>query len=453
MANLSKTEIPLTPFQVFLREHFPSQRFLSKDLKVAGNYFSKGEVVKAVGVLTGKSINGEVPNIRPPAKGTIVAYSRPIEEWPLHKLSVAVQNRVNAKPRSEIFAKKVDPVTGKEKEVLKVPSGIEEIQAWMTAEGVNTYDLKCVQGFNLIFRHAYRRYAGVELKVTNKVTKAEARGKTLDAEDRTAYTEEGYLKHPPGLNPNFYCFQQMKLRPYTAETCPNVRLPLAYQGYQLDPKEPLKSGVQNRLGIAKGNPGYVPEHMRDQVRQGRRFRQWFSESNHRPKPAKWNPILGRMSKGRTSTPNPQRLSQARAKGAILVVLSLGEDWVVLDVRGLLRNVIWRKCGPANMSLEALLGLFSQDPVLDTIRGTATFLYNEGALPLRKRNIARGRQTKKTLLDLTTPQEGKANEVGLVSIDLGQTNIMAMGYYRIGQANGVLQSTLLESRLTPPRSGD
>jgi hypothetical protein len=411
-------------FSDWKKRIFSGFRFRKDYLKRAGKIFKKEGDVAAEAYLTGKH-ESSPPNFQPPAKCHIVSKSRPFEEWTIYQASVNIQSYIYGLTFDEI--KTTEPGTSKETH-----------QQWFNKTSVATNGFASVQGLNLIFGHAKNRFLGVITKVENRNEKKKKRkDKDQGVDLEVAFDETGHLLQPPGINHSIYCYQQVSPQAFTHEKFPQVILPKEYEGYKVDPVVPIPNGPENRLEIPKGMPGYVPEHQRGEISSNKhkRMRQPYAFGNVKPKP------------GRTSKFDHERYAQDKAKGALLAVLKIGEDWVVFDVRGLLRNVQWRNLLDQELTLNSLLELFTGDPVIDTKRELITFTYKLGVVNVcsLKKPIT-GKRSKELLERLTaSTEDGKAREIAAISIDLGQTNPIAAGIYRIGRNdNGALKETLIHS---------
>jgi len=418
-----KTESPLS---ALCKKHFPGKRFRTNYLKDAGKILKKHGEDAVVAFLSDKQ-EDEPANFCPPAKVHILAQSRPFEDWPINLASKAIQTYVYGLTADE--RKTCEPGTSKESH-----------DRWFKETGVDHHGFTSVQGLNLIFKHTLNRYDGVIKKVETRNEKRRssvvrinekkaAEGLPLIAAEaeETAFGEDGRLLQPPGVNHSIYCFQQVSPQPYSSKKHPQVVLPHAVQG--VDPDAPIPVGRPNRLDIPKGQPGYVPEWQRPHLSMKcKRVRMWYARANWRRKP------------GRRSVLNEARLKEASAKGALPIVLVIGDDWLVMDARGLLRSVFWRRVAKPGLSLSELLnvtptGLFSGDPVIDPKRGLVTFTSKLGVVAVHSRKPTRGKKSKDLLLKMTKPtDDGMPRHVGMVAIDLGQTNPVAAEYSRVVQSD-------------------
>jgi putative transposase-like DNA-binding protein len=425
---------PATPVALLLRKHFPGNRFRSDHLKMVGRVLKKNGENAAVEYLTGKQ-EDTPPNFNPPAKCNIVGQSRPFGEWAIHLASAEIQKYVYGLTVEE--RQRCEPGTSKESHTR-----------WLTETGVQTFGYTSVQGLNLIFKHTLNRYDGVIKKVERrnehrlaKQTRiAEARAAEglppleVDAPE-TAIGEDGRLLQPPGINHSIYCYAGVSPRAYVPGS---KDLPAKYAEYNRDPNAPIAS-APDRLAIPEGQPGHVPEWQRLNLspKKHKRMRAWWSRTNWKPKP------------GRKAVADEAHMREVAAKGAILVLISIGEDWLVADVRGLLRNVLWRRLAKPGISLNDLLGLFSGDPVIDPKRGVVTFTYKLGVVKVHSRKPTMGRKSKELLLRMTAPHDDHPIHVGMVAIDLGQTNPVAALYSRVGRdSKGDLHAETLNRSTLP-----
>jgi hypothetical protein len=424
---------PTSPLSVLIHKNFEGCRFQIDHLKIAGRKLAREGEAAAIEYLLDKKCEGLPPNFQPPAKGNVIAQSRPFTEWAPYRASVAIQKY--------IYSLSVD-----ERKVCDPGSSSDSHEKWFKQTGVQNYGYTHVQGLNLIFKHALARYDGVLKKVDNRNEKNRKKAERVNSfrreeglpeevfEEEKATDETGHLLQPPGVNHSIYCYQSVRPKPFNPRKPGGISLPEAYSGYSLKPQDELPIGSLDRLSIPPGQPGYVPEWQRSQLttQKHRRKRSWYSAQ-------KWKPRTGR-----TSTFDPDRLNCARAQGAILAVVRIHEDWVVFDVRGLLRNALWRELAGKGLTVRDLLDFFTGDPVVDTKRGVVTFTYKLGKVDVHSLRTVRGKRSKKVLEDLTL-----SSDVGLVTIDLGQTNVLAADYSKVTRSeNGELLAVPLSKSFLP-----
>ncbi len=417
-------------FSKVLKKHFPGERFRSSYMKRGGKILAAQGEEAVVAYLQGKS-EEEPPNFQPPAKCHVVTKSRDFAEWPIMKASEAIQRYIYALSTTERAA-------------CKPGKSSESHAAWFAATGVSNHGYSHVQGLNLIFDHTLGRYDGVLKKVQLRNEKARARLESINAsradeglpeikaeEEEVATNETGHLLQPPGINPSFYVYQTISPQAYRPRD--EIVLPPEYAGYVRDPNAPIPLGVvRNRCDIQKGCPGYIPEWQRE------------AGTAISPKTGKAVTVPGLSPKKNKRMRRYWRSEKEKAQDALLVTVRIGTDWVVIDVRGLLRNARWRTIAPKDISLNALLDLFTGDPVIDVRRNIVTFTYTLDACGTYARKwTLKGKQTKATLDKLTATQT-----VALVAIDLGQTNPISAGISRVTQENGALQCEPLD-RFTLP----
>ncbi len=425
MLGMTKTK---SAFALMREEVFPGLLFKSADLKMAGRKFAKEGREAAIEYLRGK--DEERPaNFKPPAKGDIIAQSRPFDQWPIVQVSQAIQKYIFGLTKAEFDATKTllygegnHPTT-------------ESRRRWFEATGVPDFGFTSAQGLNAIFSSALARYEGVIQKVENR---NEKRLKKL-SEKNQRLVEEGHaveayvpetafhtleslkalsekslvplddlmdkidrLAQPPGINPCLYGYQQVAPYIYDPENPRGVVLPDLYLGYCRKPDDPI-TACPNRLDIPKGQPGYIPEHQRGQLKKHGRVR-------------------------RFRYTNPQAKARAKAQTAILAVLRIDEDWVVMDLRGLLRNVYFREvAAPGELTARTLLDTFTGCPVLNLRSNVVTFCYDiESKGALHAEYVRKGWATRNKLLDLT--KDGQS--VALLSVDLGQRHPVAVMISRL-----------------------
>jgi hypothetical protein len=402
-----------TKLSIIMKEFFPGERFPKNVLmqigkKITNNKDGKETIdVKekedVVSFLTGKG-SKKLLDFQPPAKALIVAKSRPFEEWPIYQASKIFQEYIYGLPHNQLSI----PGTSK-----------SEHKLWLEKIGLNIGTYKDVQGLNLIFRHTKNIYEGVIKKVENKnkknKEKIEIKNKfekehgflLTPFEEETAFDDNGKLKNPPGINNSIYCYSQVSPEA-TKSTTKLDNVPSIYLGYYRDIDTNIKIEYINRLSIPKGDPGYIPlwqhELLSKKENNTRRQRKWYS--NNRMK---------RVKRKGVSKYSDEQINQARLQDAILGKISIGEDWVLFDMRGLLRNLHWRKLVPSQgFSPKEILEQFTGDPVIDPVRNVITFIYKDGLA--HKEEIVLTKKAPDLLCKLTLN-----NPIGIVSIDVGQTH--------------------------------
>lgn len=412
------------------KEHFPGLRFRGTDLQHAGRLLKKHSPSAVVEYLTGKG-STTLADFRPPAKCNIIAQSRPFDQWPIYKASMAIQTYVYG-------------LTKDERAVCAPGTSSAAQKAWLASTGIDTAGYTSVQGLNLIIAHTLACYDGVVVKVgnANKKTRAKVerinKSRAENGEDllplpseAQAFGDDGKLSLPPGINHNIYLYQQSSPVPLS-EKHVDIAVPHVPR-LTATTELPLYG---NRLDIPKGSPGYVPEWQRSglSTNKHKRMRMWYSTTNRKPK-------FGRRTVG-----VPECVREA---GAIPLVSRIGDDWVVFDGRGLLRNLRWRGLVEKSLTIETMLSFFTGDPVIDVKRGVAAFIYKQAHATVKSRKVLVGaKRAHAMLMESAKPVDGKVVQVGLVSVDLGQTNPVAFEVSRVHQTNSTLQADPIARDLLP-----
>ena len=366
-------------------------------MKHAGRVFKHNGKDEAIKLLDGKGTpKEEFKDFHPPAKCLVVAKSRPFEEWPIYKASSATQASIYALPKQSL--PDADKLTSKASH-----------ERFLADYNIDTFGYRNVQGLNLILKHAINIYKGVEIKVENRNEKQRKKHFSHNGDEFVpdkAFDDAGFLLQPPGINQSIYCYACVSPEPFDI-SCPGIIiLPNEYAGCNRGISQPIAIGGLDRLSIPQGQPGYIPEWQRPLVKKRGRIR---------------------------------RRRPGKAVGAILGKIVIGDDWCLFDMRGLLRNALWRKIVlPHNKITSAdLLKLFTGDPVIDVKRNIISFIYKQAVL--HKERAVRGKRSKDLLLKLCAKEP-----VALVSMDLGQTNPAAVRISRILQQNSQLEAMHINS---------
>lgn len=377
--------IEMIDFKSWREEQFPGQKFAKQTYKDASKLFKKNPE-SARKFLT-EHLGESTYDFQAPAKCLIVAQSRPFSEWPIVQAAKAVQRFVFALPKTE--AEK------------KPENKIQVILDWATKNKIDLHGFSSSQGLNGIVNRAFGIYAGVLKKVENRNAKKQQRlecinkfrverGETpLTCELESAFNSEGFLQQPPGINPNIYCYQAISPREVDPKKDSSILAQAGYSTYAPPKTIPRGKEFFDRLSIAAGNPGHIPFWIR--------------------------PQLNREKK---------RLRHYGSGGELLAIIKIESDWILLDLRGLLRSVRWRQLGSFNLSVSELLEMFTGDPVIDVKRRQAVFMSKPGIIKtLSKKTISY--KHRKTLQEAVG-----ASEAGLVSIDLGKNNPIAVKISKI-----------------------
>jgi len=389
---MSKTK-ELNDYQEALARRLPGVRHQKSVRRAARLVYDRQGEDAMVAFLDGKEVD-EPYTLQPPAKCHILAVSRPIEEWPIARVTMAVQEHVYALPVHEVEKSRPETTEGSR-------------SAWFKNSGVSNHGVTHAQTLNAILKNAYNVYNGVIKKVENRNAKKRdslaAKNKSRERKGlphfkadppELATDEQGYLLQPPSPNSSVYLVQQ-HLR------TPQIDLPSGYTGPVVDPRSPIPSLIPiDRLAIPPGQPGYVPLHDREKLTSNKHRRMKLPKS-------------------------------LRAQGALPVCFRVFDDWAVVDGRGLLRHAQYRRLAPKNVSIAELLELYTGDPVIDIKRNLMTFRFAEAVVEVTARKIVE-KYHNKYLLKLTEPKGKPVREIGLVSIDLNVQRLIALAIYRVHQ---------------------
>lgn len=375
-------------FAKLRQQHFPGVKFARSVLNSAGRIFkAKGEVAAC------KYLGSKAPgDIQPPAKCLILGESRPFEEWPAFQVSQDIQKYVYG-------------LTETQRAELPIPNLTEAgREAWLEKTGIDTRGI-LAQSLNKILEYAYSVYDGVVKKVANRNAKREKKlcqiNERLASEGRepevfvpeSAFKEDGHLVNPPGskngVNASIYCTQSDHFTLVDPTKNQNILRVLAektpdgkFDSYGLQPDEPLPFG-ERRFEIPAGEIGHIPAWQLPLVNRNKKRRRRSKRGGH------------------------------HLSGSILGMLRQGSDWVVFDLRGLLRNVRWRRLAPAGITPQQLIEMFTHDPVIDPDRRMATLRFSPGVISACRQKVFKTRKAPEVI--------SREAPVGLVSLDLGKTN--------------------------------
>lgn len=391
----------MSDFKTWREEQFPGQKFAKQTYKDASKLFKKNPET-ARKFLT-EHLGEPTYDFQAPAKCLIVAQSRPFNEWPIVQAAEAVQRFVFALPKTE--AEK------------KPENKIRAILNWATNNKIDLHNFSSSQGLNGIVNRAFSIYAGTVKKVENRNEKRRVRLERINqlraerGEEplvdvlESAFNPEGYLQQPPGLNPNIYCYQAISPRAVDPKKDKIILAEAGYSNYSHPKTIPRGKGFFDRLSIPVGSPGHVPHWIRPQLNQEKK-----------------------------------RLRHYSSGGELLAIIKIDSDWILIDLRGLLRAIRWRNLGSFNLTVAELLEMFTGDPVIDVKRRQVVFMSKPGLIETFSKKTVSYKH-RKTLLEAVG-----TSETGLVSIDLGKNNPIAVKISKIKAAGEQFSSTLVE-RLT------
>lgn len=438
-----------TAYARFVDELYPEPAdlptFRRQTMMLVARLLEKGDRDAAVEMLTKEyaETQGQTPDFKPPVKLDVLARSKHFANFPIVQVARDVQAYFFPLTKNEVETWAL--LFGhKKKEGFKNLTGKFFAEKFFAETGIDRRGVP-VQALNEVFKKTFSVYYGVEKKVENRNKKKLAKLKAKKQESRfepaSAYTEEGKLKNPPGINPLIQCVQQFNafvpIWTYIKEnpSHPHIKRlkKIASRYVEIDPAEPLPVfGHNHRINIRPDQPGYIPMWQRHNLNPKRRVR---------------------MSE------------KIRRSYAIPLVITIGEDYVVVDGRALLRNARMRNARgqnvlPKNASLNDLLRLFTKCPIIDTgfryvkqedgsykkeavtrqmrMKGEkgpkifkmkpappiVTASYVQGVVPVVS-VVVKEKGTKKDLTRLL-----EKGGVGLLSIDLGQINPVAAGIFKV-----------------------
>jgi len=422
---------PPKPITLFTQKHFSGVRFLKRVIRDASKILKLSESRTITFLEQAIERDGSAPpDVTPPVHNTIMAVTRPFEEWPEVILSKALQKHCYA------LTKKI-----KIKTWPKKGPGKKCLAAWSARTKIPLIPGQ-VQATNGLFDRIGSIYDGVEKKVTNRNANKKLEYDEAIKEGRnpavpeyeTAYNIDGTLINKPGYNPNLYITQSRTPRLITEADRPLVEKIL----WQMVEKKTQSRNQARRARLEKAAhlqglpvPKFVPEKVdRSQKIEIRiidpldkiepympqdRMAIKASQDGHVPY---WQrPFLSKRRNRRVRAGWGKQVSsiQAWLTGALLVIVRLGNEAFLADIRGALRNAQWRKLLKPDATYQSLFNLFTGDPVVNTRTNHLTMAYREGVVDIVKSRSFKGRQTREHLLTLL----GQGKTVAGVSFDLGQ----------------------------------
>jgi hypothetical protein len=235
-------------------------------------------------------------------------------------------------------------------------------------------------------------------------------------EEKKTFDDKGFLLEKPSPNYSIFCYQQISPDIFNISKYPKVSLPPELIGYHRKSDEPLISCCSvDRTKILEGQPGYIPR--------------WQLEVN--PSQKKFG-----LSKKENKR---RRLSKKiRKENAIVGIIKIANDWLLFDMRGLLRVNCWRCKHQPEHTIQNLLNHFTGDPIIDAKRNVVRFRYKDEYGIKNSKNL--NEKKGKELLSSLVKQKGY---VLLATVDVGQNNPIAVGIYEVKEENGNLTKSKID----------
>ncbi len=396
-------------------------------------------------------------DFQPTVKCNIIAVSRPIEEWDISITSKQIQEKIYNNP--ELIK-------------AKIGSSKSEHVKWLSDNGLNVSYL-FTQGLNKIFSNAIKIAEGIFVKSDNKYKKdclkikkqndsvycktikelpkrpdvfytvqicektcgkckhynaeniVNEKFKCLkcNSENNLDATFVGKFINPPGINTTIFGYSGVGLKHYKFNKNRLLTyLPVDVQNllnrYCRDEGDIIRQlKVTDKLAIQPGEFGFIIDQHRDAV----------SLKSKRRKLRKLN-----------NSPNYQ---------PILLIANFGEDWIIFDGRGLLREVRRRIIKSKDISITQLLEYFTADPVIYPNENIVSLSFAEGEIDRPTYELRHGKNLKPLLEKIKTNSDGR---VGLLSIDLGVNSILAYSLSDVSEEGDAkfIQNGIIGNKLKP-----
>lgn len=418
-----------SPFQLLCQSEFPGARWESRILRRAGNLFSRGKVDQAKSVLQHHALTQAPPDLQVPVSATIVASSRDYRE--LHVVKFAEKVQAHVFGLREVEVAELRSRLTKINEATRDP-WLKSIGLYEDYTALEDYVGSKSQVANAIIKSAISVYDGVVTRLNNQNEKRAKRAAAdieagRDVQPRNqpiaVFDVNGRLAQPPGVNPTVRTTQGWHPVPFV----PSANGPLS--SYNYDPSSPLRTGRDCDALEPDYNP-LIRQQQRSVVAR-------TSLNKYRPsRYVALDPSVRgiRTPEGRRARKAARSLA-LQTNGAILVVLHHGEDWILIDVRGICRQLQRRGYDLRGLSLNDLMNTdedrgpvyVTGDPVIHFHRGVVQYMLRAEHVNVVKREpYLRSRST------YALTHAVKTGPVTCVAIDLGQINPVAAGFYAVDQ---------------------
>lgn len=381
-----------SPLSLLISKNFPAgTKFPKAVLKWAGNTLKNKDESSALAVLKkGYDPDFSRRDFLPTAKCPIVDSNKPIDQFLIYKTNLKIQ---------EIFYKSKKH-TERDEPSLSFKNDKESYKQLCVNNGLIWEEIfNNSQALGKILTNASNIYKGIFTKINNKYEKQLKRVNRINVErqknnqallplpdKQSAVDDQGYLLNPPGPNPVFYGYQQCNLRNLEND---NIISELKkYKNYHRKVSDVINCNYSSEIALKS-----VPE---------------------------WQ-------KPKLSAKKSKRRKVLNKNNPILLSIKFGEDWIVFDGRGLLRDVYWRKLAkPGTLTIEQLLDFFTKDPVIDPIRNSVSLSYNETALQTLTKKVSGFKKSPDYLKKVLSTQP----IINSLTIDLGATHPISYNIHNL-----------------------
>lgn len=369
---------PKSELSIIVDEEFPGYTTFNWTLnqrKQAGKILKRDGKVAAISFLR-KNFDPSRPKkpLTKIAHCEILKSNCPLTEWDLAKCSYSIQEYIYGLPKDQFDT--LSSLTSKKEHLdFFQKSGIEPFSN--------------VQLLNEIFKNAKNTYKG-QIERQDNINKKKIED---GIEPKPIFDESGKLLERPGPNLDLFMVQDYVfcLIDPNNKKHQEILKQIGWESYNLNPNDKIPIVVKkDRLSIPKGEPGFVPEKDRSQI----------------------NPKKGRLRYHGNDKP-------------ILALLEIKNDWVVIDLRGLLRTYMWlnkRRFDEIklekfekreNLTPSVLLSYFTCNPIIQISKKQVQFRFKDEFIQKESLNVMSYKKFPEWL-KTNTP-------VILASIDLGVTN--------------------------------
>ena len=453
----STTEYTKLVDEVFPSSRHPGKRpnFGSEIGQRASKFINSGQRERAIELLEAAYAEnkGKPSNFGAPLDVNVLVYSKPPSEWGVSKTIKEVQRKVYSSPEGKVseWSKAFNTPT------KDGGGGAKFAESFFRETGINRRGMQ-VEDCNNMFKAVFKTYFGVEKKVQNrnakKLERLKKRGREAEFSPETAYNEDGTLKQPPGPNVKIFttstCKAKTTLPDKIAELqkkqargkeVPGLQILLDLEARitrQCRIDEPLsKFGHADRVAIIRGEPGYIPPHDREGLNPGKRIRRG-SNRNRTPDHPKYV-----APENRKHTPYPDHRPPKKRdplEAALPLVVSYGDEFIVVDARGIVRQLYYRGLLPENYTMEDVVKLVTGNPVIDIgerwVRTEAgeKLVTKKPAVSYRIKDTKSGVTTAKVETKRSTASRLKQmcaeGPVGVLGVDLGQKNPVAAAHTKV-----------------------
>jgi hypothetical protein len=382
----------------FEKENGFKPKIIPIQIRHASDAFKNGNLEKAKNHL----LSGTVKNDgQAHAKCNIVATSRPFNQWDIVKFDNEVSSYVLSLHKDEI-----------EK---KPEKNEKSLRAWLDLNNINNYNLPYSILEKGIFAQAFSIYKGRIDYIKEKNTKNKNNKKYIE---ESPFDENGYLKNKP-FSKNEGIKQFYACSPYTIKQLKIIDNQILLNNN--DKNSLLKDNLVylKTKRNAKQTEDYIKDKLYNEIisyceiKEISKGKEKTFDRMKIPKNCVGHILDTHKHKVNL---NKEKVRAPNGGTPIFGIVFYKKDWIIIDLRGLLRSVNYRKVN-FDYTVQGLLNLFTGDPIINIKYNYVQFNFKKGVL---SHDNLKDKKTGYKIQNWIQENERKT----IISCDVGVTHPLA-----------------------------